>query len=132
MKVLFVCKGNWFRSQIAEAVYNYLTHSSDASSAGTYVGAPDEPEGQMIFSLLPAPFFQIMESHGLDLKNKRTRKLTSEMVKEADMVVSMAQEPYIPDFLRNDPKVIWWDVPDDQDVEKTYEKVEGLVKSLLS
>ena len=51
MKVLFICKGNWYRSQIAEAIYNQLTHSHDASSVGTFVGTKDEPEGQVLSNL---------------------------------------------------------------------------------
>jgi len=135
MKVLFICKGNWFRSQIAEAVYNQITKSQDASSCGTYTGASDEPEGQVLLNLLPLAFFEVMESHGLDLRNNRTRRLTPEMLKNADVAVSMAEQPYIPTFLRMDPKVIWWNVSDgsgDRDItEATYQKIIGLVRALV-
>ncbi len=131
MKILFICKGNWFRSEIAEAVYNKLTHSQDARSAGTYVGAPDEPEGQRIEDLLPDEFFQIMASHGHDVHGKQTRRLTPEMLADADVVVSMAQEPYIPDYLRVDSRVRWWDVADGGDVEETYQKIKKLIEALL-
>lgn len=45
MKILFVCRGNNCRSQIAEAVYNRLTGSNDASSAGTQVEINGETIG---------------------------------------------------------------------------------------
>ena len=131
MKILFVCKGNWFRSQMAEAVYNKLTQSNDASSAGTYAGAPDEPEGQKLTDLLPQDFFHVMQSHGLDLCHKKTKKLVPEMLKNADLVVSMAEEPFIPDFLRTSPKVIWWDVKDGGGTEPTYQKITELVQKLI-
>ena len=35
MKVLFVCRGNVGRSQMAEAYYNFFTKSNMATSAGT-------------------------------------------------------------------------------------------------
>ena len=68
-KVLFICKGNWFRSQMAAAIYNKLTNSSDADSAGTYAGSPDEPEGQIISDLFKTPdFFEIMEKNGMSVR----------------------------------------------------------------
>ena len=54
---LFICKGNWFRSQMAAAIYNRLTASDAAHSVGTYAGAPDEPEGQVLADLFPTPDF---------------------------------------------------------------------------
>lgn len=35
MKILFVCRGNVARSQMTEKIYNTLTRSHDAQSAGT-------------------------------------------------------------------------------------------------
>mgnify|MGYP001568330819 CR=1 FL=1 len=131
MKVLFVCKGNWYRSQIAAALYNQLTHGEEGSSAGTYVGAMDEPEGQSVSTLMPADFFETAEAHGLDLRTHRTRKLTPEMMESVDVVVSMAEEPYIPDFLRTNPKVVFWDVPDGKRAEAMYQKIASLVSGLV-
>ncbi len=130
MKVLFICKGNYNRSQIAEAVYGELTHSNDASSAGTYAGMPDEPEGQVLSDLMPSDWFETLESHGLKLRDKRTKRLTPEMLKEADVAVSMAEAPYIPEFLRADPRVIWWDVADNQSAEATYQQIKALMEGL--
>jgi len=35
MKVLFICKNNQFRSQMAASMYNKITGTNDADSAGT-------------------------------------------------------------------------------------------------
>lgn len=115
---------------MAEAIYNKMTNSNDATSAGTYTGAPDEPEGQKLTNLMTEQFFRFMDSHGLDLRNKTTRRLTPEILKDADVVVSMAEEPYRPDYLRADSRVIWWDVPDGRGVEETYPEILTRVKSL--
>ena len=138
MKVLFICKGNWFRSQVAEAIYNQITGTHDAVSAGTYVGAPDEPEGQILSDLFPDPvFFEAMESHGLYLRNHKTKKLTPEMLQDANVVISMAQEPYIPDFLSKDPRVVWRNVEDYSVVtkelaERTYDTLTRLIKGIIA
>ena len=138
MKVLFVCKGNWFRSQVAEAIYNKLTNSSNAYSVGTYVGADDEPEGQILSDLpINEDFFVEMESHGLKIRSNKTKKLTTEMLNEYDVVVSMVEEPYVPSYLKDSGKVIWWDVANSNNTDKevskrTYNQIYKLVVSLIN
>src|SRR3990167_74060 len=129
MKILFICKGNMFRSQMAAAIYNKMTNNHDAISAGTYVGAPDEPEGRLIQDLFPAndPVQEILEENGMTIRENHTTKLTPKMLDEADIVVSMAEEPFIPEFLKKNKKVIWWDIanPDNatqEFVEERYKK----------
>ena len=137
MKILFICKGNYFRSQIAEALYNHRTNSNDAFSAGTYVGAPDEPEGQVLSHLLSPYLFKLMESRGMDIRNNRTKKLTRGMFEQAEIIVSMVEDPYIPDFLKNNKKVIWWDIKNPKHatpefILETYNKLDALIRGLIA
>lgn len=136
-KILFICKGNWFRSQMAAAIYNKLTATNDADSAGTYVGAADEPEGQRISDLFSTPqFFEVMEEHGINIRDHRTRQLLPSMMSEYGTIVSMAEEPYIPDFLKNSDKTIVWDIGNPTGVDRKvaqddYQKIERLIKDLI-
>lgn len=136
-KVLFICKGNWFRSQMAAAIYNKLTNSNDADSVGTCTGAPDEPEGQRLADLFKTPhFFEIMEKNGMNVRDNSTKRLQSSMIDEYDVVISMAEEPYIPDFLKDAKKVIWWQVEnptyvDQKIAEDTYEIIIKFVGDLI-
>ena len=137
MKVLFICKGNMYRSQMAAALYNKLTNSTDAFSVGTYPGAPEEPEGQVLEDLpaqglLSSHFFDIMDKNGMDVRKNKTTRLHPEMLDEYDRVISMAEEPYIPDFLGQNKKVIWWNVKNPTFVtkevaENTYSQLLNLV-----
>lgn len=135
---LFICKGNWFRSQVAAAIYNKTAGAQLAQSAGTYAGAPDEPEGQRLADLFPTPhFFEVMEGHGLFVRENKTRRLTPQMLGDYDVVVSMAEEPFIPDFLAAASNVTRWSVANprvvDQAIaEATFEQVATLVAGLFA
>ena len=96
MKILFICKGSMFRSPIAAAIYNKLTNTHDAYSAGTYVGVIDEPEGRLLSDLYPtnSEVLKVTDENKIDIRNHRTIKLTPKMIADADIVVSMTEEIY--------------------------------------
>jgi arsenate reductase len=78
-KVLFVCVGNSGRSQMAEAFFNHLSGGkAQASSAGT------NPAGSVDPTVI-----QLMQEVGIDIIKRRPKKLTLEMLDEADRVVTM-------------------------------------------
>jgi protein-tyrosine-phosphatase len=122
---------------MASSIYNHLTTTEDASSAGTYVGADDVPEGGHIKDFFRKDdFFQVMERYKLFLRDKKMRKLTKEIMNDAEIIISMAEEPFIPDFLKKRDDVLWWDVEnpafvDTEIAEKTYKQIYSLVEDLL-
>jgi len=137
MKILFICKNNQFRSQMAASIYNKLTGTQYADSAGTYVGSTEVPEGALIKKYFRTPeFFEFMEEQGMNIRDNRTKELSEGMIKSADVVVSMAEEPFIPPFLRTNKKVIRWEVENPpiatrEVTEKIYTQINGLVEGLI-
>jgi arsenate reductase len=78
-KVLFVCVHNSGRSQIAEAFFNHLAKSKAlATSAGT------KPASQVNPTVVEA-----MLEVGIDLRNRKPKLLTLEMLENADRVITM-------------------------------------------
>jgi glycine hydroxymethyltransferase len=82
--ILFVCTGNICRSPMAEGLFRHLTAKMGgkyrAMSAG--VGAVD--------GMPPSPYaIQALAELGIDISGIRSRALTAEMVKEADLIFGM-------------------------------------------
>jgi protein-tyrosine phosphatase len=79
MKVLFVCTGNTCRSPFAAAVAR--REGLDASSAGLDVLALRATDEAVL----------VAREFGLDLGSHTTRRLTDDVVAEADVVVGMTE-----------------------------------------
>ena len=137
MKILFVCRGNIGRSQMAKEFFNSLSSKENiADACGTRVG---EFEGQRIRDVQTNSVeddIRSMNEVGLDISNNSRKNITEEMVEESDVVIVMAEKDTWPEYLLGNPKVVYWEVenPKGQTYEKTCEirdKVKELVKEYL-
>jgi protein-tyrosine-phosphatase len=86
--VLFVCKGNSGRSQMAEAFMNQFSKKTKAISAGA---EPDEKVHPWTV--------KVMKEIGLDVTRQKPKQLTEEMMKKANKIIIMDA-----DLLREIPK----------------------------
>ena len=103
MRVIFACVHNAGRSQMAAAWFNHLADAAHppAVSAGTAPGERVHPE------VLAA-----MNEVGIDLSSARPQKLTEELARNADLLITMGCGdacPYVPglridDWPLEDPK----------------------------
>jgi len=99
--VLFACVHNAGRSQMAAAFFNALADPAKARalSAGTRPGPAVHPE-----------VATTMREVGIDLSSAAPRLLTSELAKEARLLITMGcgeECPYVPGLERDD-----WALPD--------------------
>ena len=77
--VLFVCVGNSGRSQMAEAFFNQAAGGkARAMSAGTKPASAVDPRT-----------VEVMREVGIDISAARPKALTTEMLEQADRVVTM-------------------------------------------
>lgn len=83
-RVLFVCAGNICRSPLAEAIARRgarergLDLEFESAGVSAFDGGWPTPEA-----------FQVAREHGLDLSAFRSRALTAEAVRNADLVLAM-------------------------------------------
>jgi arsenate reductase len=111
--VLFACVHNAGRSQMAAAWFNRLADSSKARaiSAGTDPGPQVHPE-----------VVTAMREVGVDLAGAATTKLTPDIARQAQVLVTMGcgdECPYVPGAKRED-----WPLEDPQG--RPIEKVRGI------
>ncbi len=95
-KVIFACVHNAGRSQMAAAFFNQLADRSKAQaiSAGTDPGPRIHPE-----------VLAVMQEIGVDLSGARPQKLTEELARDAQLLITMGcgdQCPYVPGLRRDD------------------------------
>src|SRR3984957_2714303 len=97
---LFVCLHNAGRSQISQALFERAAEGRHhALSAGTTPGERVHPE-----------VVEVMRELGIDLADRAPQELTSELARQADVVVTMGCGdacPYIPG-----KRYIDWNLPD--------------------
>jgi len=119
MKILFVCKANVGRSQIAEALYNKYTNSKDAFSAGTIA----KESGKKIKEHNRTDFvLDVLDEEGIDIKNHKIKKLTREMVNKADKIIVLTDLESWPHYLKNSQKVEYWDIKDGKGKDYNFHK----------
>lgn len=103
LKVIFACVHNAGRSQMAAAFFNQLAdpQKAHAESAGTEPGERVHPEVEAV-----------MHEVGIDLSHAKPQKLTEELAKSAQLLITMGcgdKCPYVPglrldDWPLRDPK----------------------------
>ena len=111
MKILFVCKANSGRSQLAEAIFNKLAEGKhQAISAGTKVIREDvNREG---IKVSDPNIIEVMKEMGVDVSNNVRNQVMPEMLEKVDKVVILAEPEFVPEYLRQNKKSIFWEIPD--------------------
>jgi arsenate reductase len=123
--VLFVCLHNAGRSQMSEALFARAAGGRHtAASAGTTPASHVHPE-----------VVTAMSEIGIDLSARKPERLTDELARKADVVVTMGCGdacPYIPG-----KRYIDWELPDPagrplEEVRATREEIDRRVRALVA
>ena len=126
-RVLFVCVENAGRSQMAEAIA--LAYGVDASSAGTIPAEAVNPT-----------VVEVMKERGFNLAPNKPKMLTTQMIEDADYVVTMGckVEDVCPKplIVKMEKKLVDWHIDDPkgkpiEEVRKIRSTIEERVIELL-
>lgn len=125
IRVLFACVHNAGRSQMAAAWFNALADpaGAEAMSAGTEPAAAVHPV-----------VIEAMAEAGLDLRNAAPRRLTDDLARRAQVLVTMGCGeacPFVPGLER-----IEWSLPDPagqplREVRRIRDDIRRLVEELV-
>ena len=132
-KVIFICKGNIFRSQTAQAFYNQLVQDgSRAESYGTMVEEEGNQDLKISLYLGLEVLFNILRKYNLDISNEHCKQLKEEYLKDADKIIVMTEREFIPKWL-NKYNYEYWDIenPEAHEVEVISRIVSLLREKVL-
>lgn len=114
--VLFVCRENIGRSQVAEAFARQQFDSHIITSAGIIVDQPDQPikERSEANTLLRV----MQQRFGMDISEQTRTSLDDirHLLGGFSVVTIMAEESVVPDWLVELPNAESWEVPDLKDL----------------
>lgn len=138
MKILFICRGNVGRSQMAEALFKKYS-GMDAISAGTKV--PQEGPGKEGKRLIDIPVAEpvikcMKENENLDISECRNNQVTPDMLENIGKIIIMAEPETVPDYLIDDKRSDIWKIDDPLNKSDGYychimEQIKQLVLQLI-
>ena len=131
MKVIFLCRRNRFRSQIAEAIFNHL--AKDGSFAIS-AGMDTLPEEHGVFfgeykNDKVKNTIQAMKDYGIDISQKYAKVVNPEMLANVDKVIFLTDDKEnIPEWLSKYTHEHWEikNFPGAPTLEKSKETIETL------
>jgi protein-tyrosine-phosphatase len=133
MNVLFICRANAIRSQIAEALYNHHVTDGKAVSAGVDLVNSIQGDDMNV----PTMVCGLTDEFGVDASCQKRDWLTEDMVRSADVVVVMT-DYQLPNYVQNAKKLVdWSDVPDivssgKEEQVRVCEEINRRVQDLLT
>lgn len=135
MKILFVCRGNVGRSQMAAALYKKLAPHHEVVSAGTKV---KNKEGESRHGVLlkdtkgAEKVIDTLKEEGVDVGLAQRTQLSPDMLVGVDRVIVMSEPEHIPEWLSSHPKYVYWDVKDPKDTPiEFHREIKEQIKKLI-
>ena len=106
--VLFVCRANLIRSQMAEAIFNNLARGKYAAeSAGS---KPEMYAGKRLEDVNPMVVRSLKEK-GYDAAENKIKQIDERYCKDVKKIVCMTGDIALPPYA-NKSKVVYWNLPD--------------------
>lgn len=129
MQILFLCSSNIFRSQIAEAFFNFYSRKNTAGSAALV-----KPQDKM-----HALVVRTMKEEGIDISDKTSKMVSKEIIENVDVIIFMNSNlkehlESIKPYLKENAKIQFWEIPDivaketDEHLYPEFVKTRNIIK----
>lgn len=128
MNILFICKYNIVRSQIAEAFFNHYSSQHKAKSAGTKALYVEN------ITLVDCAenVVDAMNAKGIHIAKKYPKPISEELVNEADKIVVLIDKSNLPQYVKNSDKVEYWTINTDfSHIETIRDEIEKKVMKFI-
>ncbi len=141
MKILFVCRGNVGRSQMAAGLLKKMFPEYEIFSAGTKVTDKEGNgrHGNMLTSVEGSiKVIEVLKEEGVDISNAKMIKISEgDLENNYDRIVVMAEPENIPEWLSKHPNYVYWEVEDPKGTNlefhrKTRDEIKKLIEENIS
>jgi len=139
--LLFLCTGNYYRSRLAEELFNHYAEAAGLDWRADSAGLSDDFEGLKAVNLhkMSTTTVAYLEKRGLPIqgRNRLPREITGEDLDRADRIIALDDEEHPPLVaLRpwlHEAEIEYWDVRDldRQTAGTATEAIDQKVKALV-
>lgn len=116
MKILTVCRANVGRSQVLAGLLEKMFPNHTVISAGTKVVSSATGKSMHGTQLLDTKgaekVVEVLREEGIEWSGKVRTQLTPELLDGIDRIIVMSEPEHIPEYLKNHPKMVYWEVAD--------------------
>lgn len=136
MKMLFICRANVGRSQMAATLFSKMAPEHVAISAGTSVVDKEgnTRDGQKLKDLpAAAHVIACLAEEGIDAQENARQQLTPAMVANADRIIVMAELETIPEYLQDSPKAVYWNITDPKGADlEAHRATRDIIRTMIT
>ena len=97
----------------------------------------EAPSKKLKYAAIQHSIEYIKREFGIDIGEKERQQLVPEMMDTADLAIIIAEKERWPGYLKEDDKVVFWDLPDparmaDGAADEVYKEVQRRVEQLVA
>ncbi|MCE9585149.1 hypothetical protein K8Q94_00810 [Candidatus Nomurabacteria bacterium] len=132
-KIIFICKRNRFRSQIAKALTNKLLSDNWVAESYGFLVRPEDEKNPFSNNPKVGETIKGLKEIDIDISDGLSKQLSSENLEDVNRIVVLTEEEDIPDWFKKYDYEHWNEIknfPGSPTLEKTRRTIE-LVKKRL-
>ena len=137
--ILFLCTGNYYRSRMAEEMFNHFAEERGLTARAFSRGLSTSFENNGNVGSFSKFALRVLTRYGIAPRcaDEFPQRVTADELRDSDVVVALYQRDHAPMLAEQFPefseKVIYWSVPDldEMSADEAGELVLGEVRNLI-